>query len=172
MKKLFCFIMIASILFISGCGYRTYEDGYDDGYDAGYEDAESEMEYQIEEEWYSGYDIGYDDGYYDAEKELEDDYEEGYGDGYYAGATFASLFFGDIDRAFQCAQNGSAWRTFIDAYDEYIANIYDTDEMRSKLFWAFVSVMSSDDATGEEIELLIDTFGSDLFVRNGIELNP
>jgi len=169
MKKIFISLLIA--LLLCGCSSRTYEDGYEDGYRSGYSSAETELEYQIDEKWYDGYEFGYDEGYYEAEKEFENNYDEGYDEGYYAGATYTCLYFGDIDRAFQCAQNGMVWNTFIDAYDEYISDIYATEEEKSSLFWAFVSVTLGNNATNEEITLLKDTFGSELFIRNGIDLN-
>lgn len=136
-----------------------YESDYDEGYRAGYD---------------AGFDEGFDEGYNEAELEHEDDYQEGYNsgnhDGYYAGATYTCLFFGDVDRAFRSAYKGSAWGTFIDAYDEYISNIYDDRETKSKLFWAFVSVKSGKGLTAEERDLLISTFGEDLFIRNDLEL--
>lgn len=131
---------------------------------------------EYERGWDDGYDLGYYDGYEDGTKSSsdEDSYEDGYNDGnhdgYYAGATYTCLFFGDIDRAFQSAYKGSAWGTFIDAYDQYISNIYDNSETKSKLFWAFVSVKSGDGLTAEEEDLLISTFGEDFFSRNDINL--
>lgn len=132
---------------------RSYDEGYEIGYEEGYSDANWELE--------DGYDVGYDEGY-----------DDGHSDGYYAGATYTCLYFKDVDRAFRCAQNGSAWDTFIDAYDEYIRNIYDDESTRSELFWAFVSLMVSEDPTEAEIELLTSTFGKDLFIRNGVSLTP
>ena len=166
-----CFAL-AIVLLLCGCSSRTYEDGYEDGYRSGYSSAEAELEYKIDEEWYDGYEFGYEEGYYEAEKEYKNKYGEGHDDGYYEGSTYTCLFFGDIDRAFRCAKNGCAWRTFIAAYDEFISDIYETEDEESSLFWAFVSVIISEDANDEEIALLVETFGSELFVRNGINLNP
>ena len=126
--------------------------------------------------WNDGYDLGYYEGYEDGTKSGgdEDRYEVGYNDGnndgYYAGATYTCLFFGDVDRAFKSAYKGSAWGIFIDAYDQYISNIYDDRETKSKLFWALVSVKSGDVLTIEERDLLISTFGKELFTQNDIEL--
>lgn len=172
MNKLFPAVLslclCASLL--SGCGLsqddldEAWEDGHAYGYESGY--------YTGHED---GYDDGYDDGYFEAESKHEDDYAEGYNDGnndgYYAGATYACLFFGDVDRAIRSAYKGSAWHAFIDAYDQYIENIYDDDETRSALFWAFVSATISKNATGKEIELLYTTFGRALFSRNNIVPN-
>ena len=166
MKKLFpvalCVCLCVGLL--SGCGFSQddLDEAWEDGHEYGYE---------------SGYDAGFDDGSISCE-DHEDVYDEGYADGYsdgnddgyYAGATYTCLFYGDVDRAFRSAYKGSAWGTFIDAYDQYISNIYDDDETKSKLFWAFVSVKSGDGLTTEERDLLISTFGEDLFIRNDIEL--
>ena len=176
MKK---FATIIAILFLvlcslSACGKGTYEDGYEDGYDAGYE-VGCERGYDIgyDDGFDEGYNEGYDEGYYEG-FDNNDGYEVGYADGendgYYAGATYTCLFFGDVDRAFQSANNGCAWHAFIDAYDQYISNIFDDDETRSELFWSLISVTLNGDATEEEIELLISTFGENLFIRNGVNL--
>lgn len=168
MKRFFMFLFIFVLLYcLSSCGdtsiYKMEKESekeavYQSGYDVGFEEGQ-----------WDGYDSGYDAGHYDG---YDKGYTDGYGDGYYAGATYTCLSIGDVNRAFKCAQNGCAWDTFIDAYDEYVANIYDTDDMRSSIFGAFISLVVSDDATSEEIELLINTFGSDLFLRNSIELSP
>ena len=167
MKKLFPAVLLLSIfvVLLSGCGItqddldKAWEAGYDTGHYEGYE---------------SGHEDGFDEGYNEAELEYEDKYSEGYNDGnsdgYYAGATYTCLFYGDVDRAFQSAYKGSAWGTFIDAYDQYFSDIYDDRETKSKLFWAFVSVKSGDGLTIEERDLLISTFGEDLFARNDIDL--
>ena len=167
MRKLLPAVLLLSlfVVWLSGCGItqddmdEEWEDGYAYGYESGY---------------YDGFDEGYDEGYNEAELEYEDKYTEGYNsgnrDGYYAGATYTCLFFGDVDRALRSAYKGSAWGTFIDAYDQYISNIYDDDDTRSALFWAFVSVKSSNGMTAEERALLISTFGEDLFIRNGIKI--
>ena len=167
MKKIIV-IVVVSLLAIVGAIYldftidpknheneiRTYDSGYEEGRLIG-----KEIGYE------NGYDEGYDEGYYVG-------YDDGHSDGYYDGATYTCLFFGDVDRAFQTALNGSAWFTFIDAYDQYISNIYDDNTTRSELFWAIVSAtLSEDGATKEEKELLISTFGKDLFTRNGITLD-
>ena len=161
--KILCLCLCAVLL--SGCGLsqddldEAWEDGHEYGYEYGY---------------YDGYDDGYDEGYLEAECEYEDDYMEGYNEGnnngYYEGATYTCLFYGDVDRAFKSAYKGSAWGTFIYAYDQYISNIYDDDETKSELFWAFVSLKSGDGLTTKERDLLVSTFGEDLFSRNGIEL--
>lgn len=158
MRKLLPAVLLLSlfVVWLSGCGItqddmdEEWEDGYAYGYESGY---------------YDGFDEGYDEGYNEAELEYEDKYTEGYDDGYYAGATFTCLYFGDIERAFKCAKNGSAWHTLIDAYDRYVYDIYDDDdkETRSELFWALVSYTSKDGATKEEYKLLYSAFGSDLF---------
>ena len=136
---------------LTGCGISQgdFDESWDDGYEAG-------REY--------GYDEGYKEGYNEAELEYEDKYSEGYNDGYYAGAAYTSMFFGDIERAFKCAKNGSAWYALIDAYDQYEYDIYDDDdkETRSKLFWALVSYTSEDGATNEEYNLLYSAFSTDL----------
>lgn len=173
-------VLIALAVCLLSCSYRgTYEDGYADGYIDGYSDAEFDMQYVIEEEFLDGYDIGYDDGYWEGSESSDDEgydtgYEDGYSEGefggYYAGATYTCLFFGDVDRAFQSANNGIAWYTFLDAYDEYITNIFDDDETRSALFWALISATLGDGVTEEEKELLVSTFGESLFIRNGVEL--
>lgn len=183
MNKFLC-ILFAIVFLMCGCSSRSYEygyeDGYEDGYDSGYEegraegfsDGYSEAEIDLEDRFDDEWQDGYWDGYYDAENEFDDYFDEGYSDGYYSGATYTCLYFRDVDRAFQCAKNGTTWRAFIKGYDEYISDIYDTDGEESDLFWAFISVIISGDATAEEIALLSDTFGSDLFIRNGIDLNP
>lgn len=139
-------------------------------------DDSSESIGEYERGWDDGYDLGYYDGYEEGAKSggngdsYEDGYNDGSNDGYYAGAAYTCLFFGDVDRAIKSAYKGSAWGTFIDAYDQYISNIYDDKETKSKLFWAFVSVKSGDGLTIEERDLLISTFGKELFTRNDIEL--
>lgn len=163
MKRLIPVILSLCLcaVLLSCCGYssKDLDEAWDDGYYAGYE---------------SGYEEGHNEGYREAEAEYEDDYTEGYNDGnndgYYEGAVYTCLFFGDVDRAFKSAYKGSAWKVFIYAYDQYISNIYDDDETRSELFWAFVSVKSGDGLTTEERDLLISTFGEDFFSRNDIEL--
>ena len=125
---------------------------------------------EYERGWDDGYDLGYYDGYEEGSKHAGDgdSYETGYNDGqndgYYAGATYTCLFFGDIERAFKCAKNGSAWYALIDAYDQYEYDIYDDDdkETRSKLFWALVSYTSEDGVTKEEYNLLYSAFSTDL----------
>ena len=162
MKKLALLITILIVLFsFSSCTIEGYHDGYEDGFEDGKETVRDQMEDDYEE-WY---DMGYDEGYTDG-------YADGESDGYYAGATYTCLFFGDVDRAFQCANNGCAWLTFISAYDQYIADIYSDEDTESALFWAFISLTVGEDATKEEIELLINTFGEDLFARNGISITP
>ena len=135
-------------------------------------DDRSESIGEYERGWDDGYSLGYYDGYEEGTKSGgdEDSYEDGYNEGYQAGATYACIFYDDVDRAFRSAYKGSAWHTFIDAYDQYISNIYDDDETRSQLFWAFVSVKSGDGLTTEERDLLISTFGEGLFIRNDIDL--
>lgn len=167
MKKLFLFVLCVCLCvsLLSGCGISQddLDEAWEDGHVYGYE---------------SGYEAGYDEGYREAESECEDNdednymegYNSGYEEGYQAGATYTCLFYGDVDRAFKCAYKGSSWGTFIDAYDQYISNIYDDRETKSKLFWAFVSLKSGDGLTTEERELLIDTFGKDFFTRNDIDL--
>lgn len=144
------------VVLLSGCGSSqddldaAWEDGYDEGY-------------------YCGWGEGYEEGYLEAESEYEDDYIEGYNDGnndgYYSGATYTCLFFGDIERAFECAKKGRAWYALIDAYDQYEYDIYDEDdkETRSQLFWALVSYTSEDGATKEEYNLLYSAFSTDLY---------
>lgn len=156
MKRLFAvFLCLSLCACLSSCASNDSSSKSIDNYDIGYE-------------------AGYDDGYFEAESEHEDDYQEGYNEGYdegyQDGATFTCLYFGDVDRALKSAYKGSSWGTFIDAYDEYISNIYDDRETRSKLFWSLVSVKSGDGLTTEERDLLISTFGEDLFTRNDIEL--
>ena len=140
---------------LSACSteYKSHVSDYDTGYYEGYESGHED-----------GFDEGFDEGYNEAEHEYEDKYSEGYNDGYYAGATYTCMFFGDIERAFKCAKNGSAWYALIDAYDQYEYDIYDDDdkETRSKLFWALVSYMSEDCATNEEYNLLFSAFSTDL----------
>lgn len=170
MKK-FCLILVIVFL-LCGCSTGTYEDGYEEGYRSGYSTAEAELEYQIDEEWYDGYEFGYEEGYYEAEKEYESNYELGYDEGYYAGATYTCLYFGDVDRAFKSADNGCAWYAFVDSWDELVENIFDSDEERGEIVWSLISVMVSEDFTVEEAETLTETFGSELFIRNGINLHP
>ena len=154
MKKLFpavlCLCLCVGLL--SSCGFTQddLDDEWEDGYESGH---------------YAGFDEGFDEGYNEAELEYEDNYSDGYNDGYYAGATYTCMYFGDIERAFKCAKNGSAWYTLIDAYDQYVYDIYDDDdkETRSKLFWALVSYTSKDGATNEEYKLLYSAFASDLY---------
>ena len=170
MKRLFAaFLCLSLCACLSSCASPTegsasigeYERGWDDGYDLGYYDGHED-----------GHDQGYDDGYEEGTKNgsSEDSYDNGYNDGYQDGATFTCLFLGDVDRALKSAYKGSSWGTFIDAYDQYISNIYDDRETRSKLFWSLVSVKSGDGLTTEERDLLISTFGEELFSRNDIEL--
>ena len=157
------------VVLLSGCGFtqddldESWEDGheygYDAGYDAGFDDGIAFCE-DLEDSEDSDYDNGYDDGY-----------DDGYYDGYYDTVTYTCLFYGDVDRALQYAYEGSACGAFIDAYDLYISNIYDSKEARSQLFWAFVSLKSDDGLTIAERNLLISTFGESLFTRNGITLD-
>ena len=190
MKKTILVLAIVLSLVLAACSISSdYNRGYSDGMEAGYEDGRLDAISEMEDDYSSGYDDGYFDGYSDGYSDAdmctgkgdsddgydigyEDGYEEGESDGYYSGATYACLFFGDVDRAFKCAANGSSWHTFIDAYDEYISDIYNDDSTRSDLFGAFVSVMISGDATQEERNLLADTFGEELFINNGITLFP
>ena len=140
--------------------YRTYDAGYEEGLSVGREHGYDE-----------GFNDGYSDGYDEGRSEGYDSgYSNGEADGYYAGATYACLFYGDVDRAFQSAKNGAAWYTFVDAYDEHIANIYDDEDTRIDVIWALISVITSDNATERDIELLISTFGEEMFIDNGIEL--
>ena len=155
----FCFCVVL----LSGCGSNqgdlddAWDAGYDAGYDVGFEECIALYE-AFEEYDDTGYEDGYDNGY-------SDGYDDGHSDGYYAGATYTCLFFGDVERAFKCAKNGSAWYALIDAYDQYEYDIYDDDdkEARSELFWALVSYASKDGATKEERKLLYSAFGSDLY---------
>lgn len=154
MKKLISIILCLCLCtaLLSGCRFSKndsdsdWEDGYESGYENGHED-------------------GFEEGYNEAELEFEDKYSEGYNDGYYAGATYTCLYFGDIERAFKSAKNGSAWYALIDAYDQYEYDIYDDGdtETRSKLFWALISYMSKRGATDEEYDLLFSAFGTDLY---------
>lgn len=146
----------------------SYIEGYDDGYSEGYDEG-----------WSEGFDYGYNEAFIWAEDEnsdnndgYEEGYDDGYSEGYYAGATYTCLYFGDVDRAFQCANNGCVWYTFLDAYDQYVSNIFDDDETRSELFWAIISATLGDDVTKEEKELLISTFGEEMFIRNGLNFSP
>ena len=166
MKKITAIIiaLVLVIIFLSACGPEPYQSDFNEGYDLGYEVGRED-----------GYERGYEDGCDDGEEGYDAGYKDGYADGeldgYYAGATYTCLFFGDVDRAFKSADNGGAWLTFLDGYDEYISDIFDEgDGKRSDLFWAFISVTLSEDATDEEKNLLISTFGADLFTRNGIHL--
>ena len=165
MRKVTALIIVLcfALCFLSSCSAMTYDDRYDqsfwEGWDEGHNDG-----------FEDGYDEGYDEGY---EEGSDEGYYVGYADGecdgYYAGATYTCLFFGDVDRAFQSAINGCAWYSFVDAYDQYISDIYDDDNTRSELVWSLVSAtLSEEGATKEEKELLISTFGKDLFTRNGI----
>lgn len=162
MKRLFSVLICLCIcVCLSSC---TSTDGRTDAID------------EYERGWDDGYDLGYYDGHEEGTKHgsdedsYDDGYDDGHNDGYYAGATYTCIFFGDVDRAIRSAYKGSAWHTFIDAYDQYISNIYDDDETRSELFWSLVSVESGDGLTAEEKDLLISTFGEELFIRNDIEL--
>lgn len=166
MKRLFLVLLCLSLcICFSSCtsnariseSSNDYDRGYDDGYQLGY---------------YTGYEDGTacDDESSDDDSDYQDGYNDGNYDGYYAGATYTCLFFGDVDRALRSAYKGSAWETFIDAYDQYISDIYENSETKSTLFWAFVSVKSGDGLTAEERDLLISTFGEDLFIKNNIEL--
>lgn len=131
--------------------YDGFESGYEEGYQAGCDDSE-----------YLSMD-GYSDGY-------EEGYADGHDDGYYDGATYTCMFFKDVDRAFRSANNGGAWYTFVDAYDEYVFNIYDSDEERSDLVWSLVSATNNSGLTEDEQNLLVSKFGRDLFLRNGIDI--
>lgn len=170
MKKYIILLLAAVTLlcFLTSCDIRGYDDGYQNGYNDGYEigwEKGFDEGYNEELLWSGSesYDEGYDSGY-------EDGYAEGDASGYYAGATYTCLYYGDVDRAFQCAINGIVWHTFLDAYHEFISPIYDIDQTRSALFWALFSATSGSGVTDEEKNLLISTFGEDLFVRNGVTL--
>ena len=132
----------------------TYDEGYEDGLSIGKE---------------IGYDVGYNDG---NDNGYQTGYSDGESDGYYSGAVYTCLYYGDIDRAFQSATNGMAWFTFVDAYDQYISNIFDDKETRSTLVWSLVSASTGKNVTAAEKELLISTFGEGLFARNNINLSP
>ena len=167
MKKI-VFIVVLSLVAIFGAIYLDFtspsriDDNEIRTYDTGYEDGKS-----------TGYGIGYDEGYEDGcDEGYEIGYSDGESDGYYSGAAYTCLFYGDIDRAFQSAVNGAAWYTFVDAYDQYISNIYDDDDTRLELIWTLVDAAYGLDVTEEEKELLISTFGEDLFNRNNINLSP
>ena len=162
MKRLFSVVLCLCLCAcLSSCSteYKSHISDYDTGYYEGYESGHED-----------GFDDGFKEGYNEAELEYEDKYSEGYNDGYQDGATYTCLFFGDVDRALKSAYKGSSWGTFINAYDQYISNIYDDSETKSKLFWAFASIKSGDGLTTDERDLLISTFGEDLFIRNNIEL--
>lgn len=131
-----------------------YEEGLSIGKEIGYENGYDE-----------GYSVGHEDGYGQG-------YSDGESDGYYSGATYTCLFYGDVDKAFKSAKNGAAWYTFVDAYDKYIANIYDDDEKRLNIIWALISATIGEDATADEIELLKASFDEELFSNNGIKLSP
>lgn len=139
---------------------RTYDTGYTEGFSVGYEAG-------YDEGYTDAYDEGYADGHADA-------YDEGYScgeaDGYYSGATYACLFYGDVDRAFKSAQNGGSWYTFVDAYDEYISDIYDDNETRIEIIWTLIGAATGDKLSDAETELLITAFGQKIFVDNGIPL--
>lgn len=147
-----CLLFLAYIFFSIRDAKRSYdEEIYREGYSDGYCEAKDEGQ--------SSYDDGYADGYAD-----------GSSDGYYDGAVYTCLFFGDVDRAFQSALNGGSWFVFVDAYDQYIENIYDDEDAASELGWALVGVTSENGASTEEIDLLITTFGKDIFLKNNISL--
>jgi len=163
MKKVIIAIILASIA-IAGSIYldfskkntgtperaQAFDEGYEEGISLG-----CEMGYE------NGYDDGYDAGY-------KEGYSGGESDGYYIGATYTCLFFGDVDKAFQSAKNGAAWYTFVDAYNQYISKIYDNNDTRLSLIWSLTSLSSDDGASEDEKNLLVSTFGEDLFIRNGI----
>lgn len=142
-------LLILSVM-ITSCDYSNEE--YEEAYEKGYA---------------SGYESGYEDGCY----EMESEYELGYDDGYYAGALYACMFFGDVDKAFKCAINGCAWDTFVSSYDKFIEDIFDNEDEESEIFWALISLMVSEDPTESDIELLTSKFGKDLFERNGVSLS-
>lgn len=151
-------------------GYSEGEDdgynfGYNNGYDEGYSDAVSEYEN-------SGYESGYDDGHNDG---YSDGLDEGSDLGFYEGTVYTCLFFNDVDRAFLSAKNGSAWYTFVDAYDMFISDIFSDDDKdkRLDLIWSLIAIDNGDSSklTQAEKDLLIATFGSELFTKNGIPLD-
>ena len=166
MKKVII-IAVISFLAIAGAIYldfsekdtnsteeiRTYDSGYEEGLAIGKE---------------IGYENGYDDG---RTSGYDQGYSDGETDGYYAGATYTCLFYGDVDKAFKSAKNGAAWYTFVDAYDEYITNIYDDNDMRLEIIWALIGATVSGEISEKEAELLIETFGAKVFSDNGIDLN-
>jgi hypothetical protein len=135
------------------------------------QDENTDIIYEKEKIVEDRYEIGYNDGYSDCEMEHENDYSNGYNDGYQDGATYTCLFFGDVDRAIKSAYKGSSWACFISAYDQYIKDIYDDDETKSSLFWALASIKSKEGLTYEERDLLISTFGEDIFTRNDIDIS-
>ena len=171
-----CLLCSCLLLFLSSCGadhneypvYSDYEEGYDLGKSVGFKRG-----------YESGYDEGYSAGCNDSEglaiDSYTDGYREGYSDGnmdgYYAGATYTCIFFKDIDRAFQVAITEYSWDAFIDAYDEYVYDIYKSSEERSELFWALMSASDDSGFTEDERDLLILKFGENLFVKNGVDIH-
>lgn len=176
MKKFIISLAAVSLsLLLLACSSRsTYENGYDDGYSDGLVDGKAESDV----EWFNyadeSYDDGYDDGYSEGSYDSNDNYAIGYGDGYsdgYADGTLeAYLSLGEIDLAFQYAQEDLAWIPFVPAYNIYIDQIYTSPEERTAITDALLHYFVDDDIAQEEVDLLFSTFGEELFVRNGIVL--
>lgn len=105
------------------------------------------------------YQTGYSDGYNDGES---------YGHSYGTISTYFSM--GNVDAAFQSVLDGGSWYAFVEAYDLYIADIYDSDEVDLDLVFALDNADEHGHVTAAEKELLIATFGEDLFIRNNFPL--
>lgn len=145
MKKA-VFLIIALLLTLStlsGCSQES------DNSDSGETNVHCDHCYQI------GYSEGFDDG-------------ESYGRSYGTISTYFSM--SNVDAAFQSVLDGGSWYAFVEAYDLYIADIYATDEVDLDLVFALDNADEHGHVTAAEKELLIATFGEDLFIRNNFPL--
>ena len=130
----------------------TYDNGYEDGYSDGEDD---------------GYSYGYEDGYSEGE-------DEGNQIGYTEGTVYSCLYYKDVTRAFRIALDTNAWFAFVEAYDLYISDIIPEDNP-DKLYDILMSLILIDKGKTYELsqadkDLLITTFGKELFTENGIYL--
>ena len=152
-------IVILSVLmcFLFGCTQSPYVESADSNYSVGY--SEGHFDGNV-----SGFDEGYKEGFTNGERT-----------GYYAGAVYACFYFGDIEKAFKCADKYFAWNAFVGAYDEYVSDIYSTEEERFSILFALFSwdaarTNPETEFTDEERNILLSTFGYELFLANGFDI--
>lgn len=136
---------------------KSYSEGYRDGEEDGYD---------------SGYDTGYDEGYSEGLSEGE---YEGNQTGYTEGTVNSCLYYKDVNRAFRIALDTNAWFAFVEAYDLYISDII-PDNDPDKLYDILMSLILIDKGKTYELsqadkDLLIATFGKELFIENGLYLD-